>query len=141
MRDILRHCLSGLNGSLLSRAYPEEVPQNLVCRKTLDFQLCLLWSLFVNSKGNNCFWYVEQALNSSSFQSGKKKKKSFIFILLALTGMVWSMHRRSQKHTQRKLCFISPFGFHLFNIILMDNLGQIKRQKKGQVKTRVILIN
>lgn len=87
----------------------------------------------------NCFWYVKQASNSSSFQSAKKllyfhNKFGFVDIVLehTLPGL-------------RNMCRKNPVLFFLlfsfFNIILKDKLGQLKKEKKRQVKRGVILIN
>lgn len=85
------------------------------------------------------FGYIKQALNTSSFQSAKKllyflnNFGSVDMVLEHTLPRLRNMHRKNLLHFS--------FCFHLFNIILMDELSQLKRQKKRQVKRRVILIN
>lgn len=124
----------GLRGSLLSRVYFRGPVKALYVERSIVFQQCLFCYYFLNH-----FGYVKQALNSSSFQSAKK----LLYFLnsLALWTWFWSIHCLVLEICIERTSLHFSFCFHLFNIILMDKLGQLKRQKKRQVKRRVILIN
>lgn len=130
--DLIRPYLRGLGGNLLSCVYFRGSSKPCMLKRVPYFSSICFAINFFNCKDMNCFWYVKQALNSSSFQSAKS---CFIFTtVLALWSWFWSIHWLVLEICiERNLLHFSSC-FHLLNIILMGKLGQLKRPKKGKLR-------